>query len=193
MQPGLWGSHWGRSKPPQALRSAPLVLSAWMHQGLTGPDSGKDLSFRCVIVSHRPRAGLFPRPQLLWHSPGWGKKCPTGQPSPLHFPLVMSNIQRGTQFSIPDSQCSQTVVGAPGMASIFGRIFGSGSPFRGGKTASLPLKCLGNGRVEHRAGQPNTAGRRAQRSAGCSHKSFLVPNLIQLILGEFCRSAPPGR
>lgn len=36
------------------------------------------------------------------------------------------------------------------------------------------------------AGQPNKMWSRAQSSGGCSHKSFLVPNLIQLILREFC-------
>lgn len=65
--------------------------------------------------------------------------------------------------------------------------------FRGGKAASPPFKCMENGRVEDCAGQPDTAGSTAQCPGGCSQELFLIPNLIQLILGQFCRSVPPGR
>lgn len=67
-----------------------------------------------------------------------------------------------------------------------------GDPLEEVNQPPLYLSEWKNGRVEGYAGQPNTVGSRARCSGGCSQKYFLVPNLIQLILGVFCRSAPPG-
>lgn len=70
-----------------------------------------------------------------------------------------------------------------------------GHPLEEVKPASPPFKCLENGRVEDCTGQPNTGRGWGESTVlwGHSHQFFLVPSLIQLILEQFCRCAPPGR